>query len=729
VSNENSNLDITARLDATGVQTGAKEAEGALQGVTGALSAATAAESASAAVAREYGVSLDAVSKALKAMGASSLEAVAGTAEFEAALEQVQRASAVVEAQLAQTTAALSVTAKGMAAELDISTALAASLIKLGISQDEVAASAVNLGISNNIAAAAMVNLGKSAIAAQVTDAKLALEGLTVATEAETAAAAESAAANDLDAEALAQRAIMMRRTSDGLVDIAMGGRRAIQGVADLQYVLTSLFPGGAATIAVLGGIALIGEIWSRTSEKMAREHHEATSKMKADTMDLASSIEPYKKALEDVLELQKQQLANDDRLLANANTLVGFAKKDEQQSKEKALQDLRQNFIVDEGTPHTTEQRTANKTRYEAAKKDIEDGSTVNLALLEAAQKQEEINITQQKLTDLQKQNADDTLAAATAASAARDARTRLDPYGISLGKNGALEVVATGKNPIEEKQKQIAEDEASVRQAGLLFGAPDTQDKAKYISSYEAKLIEERKAVQQLTDDQAALAQGSASEGITGKALPGQALEISKLQNQLSDLTKELQQANTGVGLAEGDRKQDADEANAPDRLKYTIRTPKGPENPYFPQIKALEKRIEDFEAMALANPDQAKFIRSGQINPLQNQIDGYEDTLGKWHQGLREKSSDFDNDQKQKPFPDSETPFIVPTGSLKSSTEHSKKATEGIKALSDAAEANAKATEELAEAAHGSIGAIRERLTRAESAIHSLKNSQVS
>lgn len=401
---ENPNLDIRATLDSSGVTTGANTA---VTGITSINSATvTAAE-----VAREYSTSLNVAERALLLLGDASKSAAIGSAELDAAVEQATAAFIASSTALAEKTkmqqAAVEadLLASGASEELGtVTSATSKKLAALGIEQSAVAASATEMGISMEVAAAAMIQIERARISETITEARIAMEGLTTATEVEAVAAEESATAHVLDAEALAQRAIMMRRTSDGLVDLAMGGRRAIQGIADLQFVLTKLFPGGAVTLGVLGGIALIGEIWEQMSLKMERQHNAATEKIKSNIDEIAKQMESrYTPVLERQLDLQKQIQAMQKDELGNIAAVFSAKEKSLELDKKIAIEKARQQELVELGSTKDEGERARIKARFNATETDINAGSEVATAQLELDTKQAEIDATKSALAEQQ--------------------------------------------------------------------------------------------------------------------------------------------------------------------------------------------------------------------------------------------------------------------------------------------------------------------------------------
>jgi hypothetical protein len=318
------------------------------QAAVAAQAVATAEESATQ-IAREYGVSAQVVTRALELMGPASVQAAAGSTELEAALEaaQVEIAAgnvgwqerlalmrATAAAEMAPLEAEEAATAAGTNLAV-VSEAVASRLTALGIAQTQVEATAIKMSVSLDIAARALIRIRNQEIADEVARTADAIQAMSAASDASAVSSEAAAVSADVSTvstkaqtAALAQNAIMARRASDGVIDLAMGGRRAIQGVADLQYVLKSMIPEAAGLFMALGGIAIIGEIWERTQQKMARSssEHASAQKQSADTFATAwkESASEVASALGQVEKAQEAR-ATGTRPCASRSTYVIF--------------------------------------------------------------------------------------------------------------------------------------------------------------------------------------------------------------------------------------------------------------------------------------------------------------------------------------------------------------------------------------------------------------------
>jgi CxxC motif-containing protein len=186
---------------------------------------------------------------------------------------------------------------------VEVSTAVTAALVRMGISETDVANAATKMGISHEVAARAMLAIKAAELDAAVKAARVEMEGLSAATDVEAVSADAAAVSTTAQSEALAKNAIVMRRATDGAVDLALGGRRGIQGVADLQYVLTSFFPEAALIIGVTGGFAMLGEIWERVTTKMAHDGHHVADEAKGAAADTAAAWSPANDVFKATLE------------------------------------------------------------------------------------------------------------------------------------------------------------------------------------------------------------------------------------------------------------------------------------------------------------------------------------------------------------------------------------------------------------------------------------------
>jgi hypothetical protein len=218
---------------------------------------------------------------------------------------------------------------------------------------------------------------GKQALlATDVAAARAELEGLTAAIDTEATSADVATVSTRAHTEELARNAIMARRASDGLVDLALGGRRAIQGVADLQFVLTGLLPEAAGVIATLGGIAIIGELWERASKRMEKAGDDA-KELAAQQEKLGQGLARLQEESSKTgLDFLNQQL---ERMLSNTKAIldqqkewddaslkrIKSAENEAEASGRLALAKLEASKQVELAGAHTREDRDAIESKY----------------------------------------------------------------------------------------------------------------------------------------------------------------------------------------------------------------------------------------------------------------------------------------------------------------------------------------------------------------------------
>jgi hypothetical protein len=551
MADEDPNLSIRATLDSSGVVSGGQAGTTAIGGVTAATKEAQA-------VADMYSVSLGTAERALAILAAPAGQATAALTELDAAMDLAQgeaRAAATANAAYAASLveSAEAVMAEGAALDAvgGVSKSTATQMAALGIEMSAVTAKATELGISAQIAAAAMIKIQKAAIAGEVADARMAMEGLTVATAEEAAAAETAAGANELDAEALAQRAIMMRRTSDGLIDLAMGGRRAIQGVADLQFVLTKAVPEAAVLFSILGGIGIIAELWESASRKMERAHTEAMEKVK-------TNIDQYAASIRDVLELQSDLEKADDQRISRLTTALQIQKEYISTQREAADAEIESDALAEE-QGKTREERE--KIERAAARKEKEAAGQdkIETAKDELETKRQSATALGSKITDEQGSLSDDQQELLTKQRSSRYAHDLLASQGINLDSSGQLPKGAT-----DADEKALADAHAKLQQAEEeqrrgyargLYGEKLQAEKNRRFNAVGSAETGVQNAEERLAETRMAPAIIKESEDAQ-KTLTARIKETSQKidddSQKLSDQQKEIVDAQTALATA---------------------------------------------------------------------------------------------------------------------------------------------------------------------------------
>lgn len=470
---ENPNLDIRATLDSSGVTRGATTAVTQIGSVTVATTEA-------ADVAALYSTNLAIAERALVILGAEAGKATANIADLDAAMDLAQ-AEAVRAAE------ANALYAKSLAVSVE-----------------------------------AMI------------DADAAAEALVVSTAEEAAAAELAAEANELDAAALAKRAIMMRRASDGLVDIALGGRRAIQGVTDLQYVLTGLFPEGTTTIAIIAGIALIGELWERASTKMAKDSKDATDKMKANVADLSIAQLQYKSILDAQLESQKLFESSQQRQLENARAFQAIAEKQLKIDHDIAIEKARQQELIELGNTTDEGEKNRIKARFKATETDINTGTDVASAQAEVDAKNGEIKATSGQISTQRQNQAENESRLDQLEKNVSDARASLVELGVGINddllpdkkqKDAALKAA-------EKKVEDLQNDRTVVHSVEEVQATRDELARLKQLIQTTEEYPDAQKKLSSATDSAAT--------------------KMREMQDKLDILISDLSLAQQGVELA---------------------------------------------------------------------------------------------------------------------------------------------------------------------------------
>jgi len=530
----NPSLDVTARLDASGVVTGAGTAEKAISGIAVATTEADQ-------VAKLYSSSVTVAERALVILGAEAGKATANLVELDAAMDLAQgEAVKAAEANAAYATSLQASAAEVIAAgeaqsELGTISALTArNLTRLGIEQTAVAASAAEMAISMEVAAQAMIQIERARLAETVKDARIAMEALTDTTAAQTVATEADAVANELDAEALAQRAIMMRRTSDGLVDLAMGGRRAVQGVADLQYVATAAFPELSALLAVLGGLAIAYEVWESASRKAAEGHHSDVGKIKEDVKDLTIVQIAYKEILEKTIEAENALESSQARQIATAEKLLSIAEKRAKLEFDSALEKARQQELVDLGNATDENEKNRIRENFKATESDIKSGSDIATARAGVTSKQGEIGDRSKELSFSQESRQENERRLEDLERNVANARASLVALNVGIGddllpdkkdKDAAVKAA-------EKKVDDLEHDYTSVHTPEEIQSARDELTRLK-------QLIQ---TVEEYPDEQKKLS----------AATQAAAKKMEELQDKLSILNAELDLAQKGLEIS---------------------------------------------------------------------------------------------------------------------------------------------------------------------------------
>lgn len=501
---ENPNLDVRATLDASGVQSGAASATGAIGRIDTALKEATE-------VANLYSVSITTAERALTILSAPIGQATANLTELDAAMDLAQQetkaataANQAYAASLTESAAAIMAEGAEMEALGGLTARTSTTLRALGIETSAVTAKATELGLSLEVAALAMIKIQKAELAGTVKDAALTMEGLTVATAENAAATEASTAMTEADAAALAQRAIMMRRTSDGLVDLALGGSRAVQGVADLQYVLTTLMPEFAGVLAAVGGVALVLELLTSRhrgageaakghakSEKGLEEQTDKTTEAIIKQADAISKthLQVLTDELKEYLKVQEQLIANQDRLDASADAHLQHIQAQTRATQELGLAELKRQEALDLAAASGDEQKQARiKLQYKGKEDAMEGGNEQEANLAEQtllSQQKQDDDAKRATLLDDQAQNnaklkalQDDAAAKAAKVQGegfqpdeAGSFEDRIKAQGDAVKK--AAEDYAAAQQTLETANKHVAEALAGVAAAGLTGNA----------------------------------------------------------------------------------------------------------------------------------------------------------------------------------------------------------------------------------------------------------------
>lgn len=410
-------------------------------------------------------------------------------------------------------------------------------------------------------------------------------------------------------------------------VNISRGGTMALRGFFEAIELASFALPGFIGPLLLLAATIYEVTEWLEKHKKTVKETGEEWS-----TASIQVGI--YEAALKNVLASQKDQLEADDRLTQNAKDRAGLLNAGAKQDTEKELQALRGQYLKDQAGATSDDDRKELKDRYEAAVKDIKAGGTVNTALLDSVEAAQQLDIATKKLKDAQDAAAKNTLAAAQAFGNAQDARSRLDPHGIGLNKDGKglTQIDAeTGKSidPIAEQEKGIDDTQSKINfysaalANGGLSGEDEKADKDA-LDEYKRRIIEQRQARDQMQADLASLQEEKEAGKTLGPDLKSALGAIAKMQEEVDKLKGEVSLKNEAVSIAETTREQDRSQGALDADAATDDRFNKGYKQAMHDLSILGRKTVHDKAAADRASSEASRHAESAEEKSTRQQIE---------------------------------------------------------------------------------------------------------